>query len=45
MALLLGRPAGSRDADGIYDEGSLLRLAVDRARAFWEMAIRTGGGA
>ncbi len=45
MALLLGRPAGTRDADGAYGEGSLLRLAVDRMRAFWEMAIRTRGGA
>ena len=40
LALFTGREAGVRQQDGRYQDGSLLRLAVDKARAYWEMAIK-----
>ncbi|MCP3914657.1 MAG: AAA family ATPase [bacterium] len=42
VELFTGVEAGERDADGQYGEGTLLRIAADRARAYWEIA-RTGG--
>ncbi len=45
LAILTGREVGVRREDGTYPEGSLLRLAVDRARAYWEMAISRHGDA
>jgi len=45
LAILTGREVGERGEDGTYPEGSLLRLAVDRARAYWDMAIRRHGDA
>jgi len=41
LELLTGVPAGERDAEGVYPEGSLLRLAVDRAREFWLKTLRS----
>ena len=38
LALFTGMPAGERDADGGYAEGTLLRLAQDRAHDYWRMA-------
>ena len=38
LALLTGMPAGERDAETGYAEGTLLRLAQDRAHEFWRMA-------
>ena len=42
LALFTGMPAGERAADGGYAEGTLLRLARDRALDYWRMA-RPGG--
>jgi hypothetical protein len=39
LEVLTGRPAGVRDADGDYPEGSLLQLAVDKAREFWRRSL------
>ncbi|MHC0053069.1 Lon protease family protein [Actibacterium sp. D379-3] len=36
LDLLTGRPAGARDADGIYEAGSINRLTEDRLRGFAE---------
>lgn len=41
LEILTGVPAGQREEDGDYPEGSLLRKAVDRAREFWRRT-RTG---
>ena len=38
LALLTGMPAGEPGADGNYPEGTLLRLARDRALDYWRMA-------
>ncbi|MHC4101182.1 MAG: Lon protease family protein [Planctomycetota bacterium] len=35
IELLTGRPAGIRDAQGNYTEGSVLALAVTRAHEYW----------
>lgn len=35
LTLLTGTPAGERNGEGEYPEGSLLALAVERARDFW----------
>jgi predicted ATP-dependent protease len=37
LALLTGRPAGERGADGAYPAGSVNRLVEDRLRAFAEV--------
>ena len=36
LEVLTGTPAGVRGEDGQYPEGSLLHLAVKRAREYWE---------
>ena len=38
LTIFTGMPAGERDADGDYSEGTLLRLARDRALDYWRMA-------
>ena len=38
LALFTGVPAGEYDVDGGYAQGTLLRLAQDRARDYWRMA-------
>ena len=38
LALFTGMPAGEYDAETGYAEGTLLRLAQDRARDYWRMA-------
>ncbi len=38
LTLFTGMPAGERDAGGDYPEGTLLRLARDRALDYWRMA-------
>ena len=38
LTIFTGMPAGERDADGGYPEGTLLRLARDRALDYWRMA-------
>ena len=38
LSLFTGMPAGEREADGGYAEGTLLRLAQERALAYWQMA-------
>jgi len=43
LEVLTGRPAGYRSPGGQYPEGSLLRIAVDRARDFWLRASRGEG--
>jgi len=35
LEVLMGIPAGERDEDGLYPEGTLLAQAVDKAREFW----------
>ncbi len=40
LALFTGRDAGARDDAGNYPAESVLGLAVSRAHAYWEMAIR-----
>ena len=39
LSLLSGREAGARGADGHYPPDSVLGIAVQRARAFWEKAL------
>lgn len=41
LALLTGRPTGERGSDGQYSEGTLLHLAVARAREYWRKAAQT----
>jgi lon-related putative ATP-dependent protease len=43
LALMTGKPAGARGADGLYAEGSVNRLVEDRLRAF--ARVRTAGDA
>ncbi|MDD9991830.1 MAG: AAA family ATPase, partial [Rhodospirillales bacterium] len=38
LTLFTGMPAGDRDAEDGYAEGTLLRLAQERALAYWQMA-------
>jgi hypothetical protein len=38
LEVLTGRPAGVRGADGRYPDGTLLALAVERARDYWRKA-------
>ena len=38
LALFTGMPAGEYDAQGGYPEGTLLRLAQDKALEYWRMA-------
>ena len=38
LSLFTGMPAGAHDAETGYAEGTLLRLAQDRARDYWRMA-------
>ena len=38
LTIFTGMPAGECDADGDYSEGTLLRLARDRALDYWRMA-------
>lgn len=40
LEIFTGRTAGSRDESGEYPEGSLLRLAVDKAYEYWLLAAR-----
>jgi len=44
LELLTGLPAGTRDRSGRYPKGSVLALAVARAREFWQKASRPAGG-
>ena len=44
IALLTGRPAGTRGADGAYPEGSLNRAVEARLKAFAEVRRAMGGG-
>jgi ATP-dependent Lon protease len=39
LGLLTGLPAGEPDASGEYPEGTILRLARDKAREYWTKAI------
>ncbi|MEZ5558172.1 MAG: ATP-binding protein [Pseudomonadales bacterium] len=41
LALFTGQKTGIADASGHYEEGTLLRLATNRARAYWEMVAQT----
>ncbi len=42
LELFTGMPAGEWDEEAkCYPEGSLLRLAVDRSREFWELAAQS----
>lgn len=41
LELLTGMPAGLIDAAGAYPEGTLLHLAKDRARRYWEQIARS----
>jgi lon-related putative ATP-dependent protease len=43
IALLTGRPAGERGADGRYPEGSVNRVVVDRLRGFFETIKEAAG--
>jgi len=45
IALLTGRPAGVRGADGLYPEGSLNRAVEDRLKAFAAVRRAMGDGA
>ena len=38
LTLFTGMPAGDHDAESGYAEGTLLRLAQERALAYWQMA-------
>jgi ATP-dependent Lon protease len=38
LSILTGMPAGHRDDRGRYEKGSLLALAMQRAREYWERA-------
>jgi len=42
LRLFSGCEAGERGEDGHYPEGSLLARAVEKAHAYWLMAISTG---
>ena len=42
LELFTGRPAGRRDASGRYPADSLLALAEQRARTFWQQGFRPG---
>jgi len=42
LKMLSACEAGERGQDGHYAEGSLLARAVEKARAYWLMAISTG---
>jgi len=39
LEVLTGMPAGERGEDGLYPEGTLLALAVDKAREYWLKSI------
>lgn len=45
LELLTGVPVGQRDKAGLgqYPDGTLLATAVNKARAYWEMAARQSG--
>jgi predicted ATP-dependent protease len=43
LEILTGAPAGEPDADGIYPEGTINRLAADRLADFAETARKMGG--
>ena len=43
IELLTGVPAGERDADGVYPEGSINRLVEERLRAMAEKAREMRG--
>ena len=45
LELFTGMPAGAMNEDHRYPEGSLLRIARRRARAFWEQAAVGGPAA
>lgn len=45
LEILTGIPAGQPDADGQYPEGSLLRIAQQRALEFWQKSISHPGSA
>jgi ATP-dependent Lon protease len=40
IEILTGVPAGERDAEGVYPEGTFLAQAVDQAREFWLKSYR-----
>ena len=40
LALLTGMPAGAQDSGGRYPKGTLLALAVQRAREYWLKAVQ-----
>ena len=44
LDLLTGRPAGHRAPQGQCPEHTLLRLAMNRARAYWRMAAASPAG-
>jgi predicted ATP-dependent protease len=41
LEVLTGTPAGVRDKTGTYPEGTLLRIAQERAYEFWQRAARS----
>ena len=43
IALLTGRPAGTRGADGAYPEGSINRMVEERLRQFAKLRKEAGG--
>jgi len=45
LHILTGRQVGERQSDGTYPEGSVLRLACQRARDFWRRAAEGRGKA
>jgi ATP-dependent Lon protease len=45
LEVLTGMPAGERQADGPYPEGTLLHLAVERAREYWLKSVQRPPGA
>ena len=42
VELFTGVAAGERGPDGQYNEGTVLRIAADKARAYWEIAHSNG---
>jgi ATP-dependent Lon protease len=43
LEILTGSPAGTRDKEGAYPDGSVLGVAVRQARRYWEMAAGAPG--
>ena len=44
LALMTGMPAGHRASNGRYPKGTVLGIAVQRARDYWHKAVRPSPG-